>query len=393
MGENCHVICVCCGQGFPNGMAQTSRIRMVGKALAAEGCRFTVFNIGAGLCPNSASRGAIDGIDFEFLPGPTVRPADRSKRAWMYVLGMLQAGLRLYRLRRKERDLCVYLWFGGGKYPFFLCFLQAIGLPVIQEVNEWWPGEKKRAIRNRYLKHSQGTLAISRPVIERLKALPNYTPAHRILHVPILIDPEELSPHAGADVEQRGAPPYILWCGNIAASDEDIQFLLRVAKVVNEFERCRLLLVGKHSASAGVQVREWARIQKLKDDLVDMPGYVSDGELNRLMSGATALLLPLWETERSICRFPTKLGHYLGSATPVVTTGLGDATFYLEDGKSACLVPPDDAKAFAEKVILLIRDSRRALTIGRAGRHVAIEHFSIQAHKTQLAQFFAEVAN
>ena len=392
MDSNCHVICVCCGQGFPNGMAQASRIRMVGKALVTEGCRFSVFNIGAGPCPNPASRGTVDGIHFEYLPGPTLRPDGFWKRNWMYARGLLQACRRLYALRSKETNLCVYLYFAGWRFPLFHRFLRAIRLPIIQEVGEWWPGARERLIRDRSLRVSQGTLAISRHVIDRLKALPSYTRDHRILHVPILIDTDEWTPRARAHSAPNGDIPYILWCGNIGLSDEDIQFLLRVTKVVNNSDACRGVLVGRHEDSSRDRIYELARTLGLRMDLLALPGFVSDDELNGLMSGATALLLPLWETERSISRFPTKLAHYLASETPVVTTGVGDLTLYLEDGQSACLVPPGDVKEFAGKVTFLIRNPARAKMIGREGRLVAMEHFSIKANRAKLAQFFAEVA-
>jgi glycosyltransferase involved in cell wall biosynthesis len=110
------------------------------------------------------------------------------------------------------------------------------------------------------------------------------------------------------------------------------------------------------------------------------------------MNGAAALLLPLPETERSICRFPTKLGHYLSSATPVVATSVGDLTHYLENGKSACLVPPNDMNKFADSVAFLLRNTRHAKAIGMAGREVAMRHFSLLANKSKLVRFFMEIA-
>lgn len=373
-------------------MAQTSRIRMVGKSIVSEGCQFTVFNIGAGLCANPASCGMVDGISFEYLPGATSRPEGYLRRTWMYTRGLLQVCGRLRDLRNKESNLCVYLWFGWQRYPFLHLFLRSMRLPIIQEVNEWWPGAEKLAIRDRNLRVSQGTLAISRPIIERLKSLPSYSCAHKILHVPILIDPDKWSPCANSKADQAGDTPYILWCGNIGLSAEDIQFLLRLTKVVNESESCRLVLAGKHNGATCARISEWAKMMELGENRLVLPGYVPDDELNRLMSDASALLLPLWETERSICRFPTKLGHYLASATPVVTTGLGDLTFYLKDGESACLASANDVSAFANQVIGLIQNKTLAKAIGQAGRQVAIEHFSIKANKAKLAQFFTEVA-
>jgi glycosyltransferase involved in cell wall biosynthesis len=373
-------------------MAPTSRIRMVGKALVAEGCRFTVLNIGAGPCPNPASRGTVDGIQFEYLPGPTLRPDGALGRKWLYAKGLLQACAKLYRLRRTQSNLCAYLYFPGDRYAILRRFLRGIRLPVIQDVSEWWPGFRSRLSRDRNLRFSQGTLAISHLIIDGLKALPSYTPAHRILRIPILIDPDECSTAADFARCNSQSIPHMLWCGNIDLSGEDIQFLLRVCQAVNRSETCRLIIVGQHSESTRSQIFEWARAIGLDKGLLDLTGFVPDEEYNKLMSTAAALLLPLWETERSTCRFPTKLAHYLASARPIVTTGLGDLTMYLKNGHTAFLVPPNDVRTFSDRVTQLLRDKEMARSMGIAGWLIATEQFSVQANKTKLARFFREVA-
>jgi len=92
---------------------------MVGKALVTGGCRFTVLNIGGGLCPNSASSGTVKGIFYEYLPGRTTRPENFFVRKYVCGHGVLQAVKRLYSLRNKEDNLCVYSWFSGGDYAWF----------------------------------------------------------------------------------------------------------------------------------------------------------------------------------------------------------------------------------------------------------------------------------
>jgi len=239
---------------------------------------------------------------------------------------------------------------------------------------------------------TQGSLAISRLIIDRLKRLPSYSPAHRILHVPILVDPDEWMPFGQVADTPRGDSPYVLWCGSLGWATQDIEFLMHVVKTLNDAEMCRLLLVGNHNESVRRRIYSLASDVGLKERSLCLTGFVSDDELRKLMNGAVALLMPLWETERSVCRFPTKLGLYLSSATPVVATAVGELTRYLEDGKSACLVPPNATSGFAERIIALMRDPKRAKSIGLAGLQVARRHFSVQAHRDQLVQFFSDLA-
>lgn len=393
MKEMCHIVCICCGQGFPNGMAQTARIRMVGKALVASGCRFTVLNIGGGLCPNKTSSGAVDGIHFAHLPGGTERPSNSLIRRAIYTMGTLQVATRLHSIRKVERNLCVYSWLEGRKFALFHRYLRSIHCPIVEEVNEWWPGTSQSLIRQRSMCLTQGTIAISHPIVDRLKNLPLYRPAHRILRVPVLVEPIDWWPLGRTAGTPHSESPYIMWCGNIACSIEDIQFLLRVTKVVNDSEKCRLILVGKYDGSTSEGICKMAVDFGVKESLLEFSGFVSNSGLRRLMNEATALLLPLWETERSVCRFPSKLGYYLASATPVVATSLGDLTYYLENAKSACLVAPNNVNEFAERVTFLLRNKEQAKSIGMAGRQVAIQHFSIQANKAKLTQFFKEIAS
>jgi len=130
----------------------------------------------------------------------------------------------------------------------------------------------------------------------------------------------------------------------------------------------------------------------LKPEFLYLPGFVSDDKLRTLMNGAVALLLPLWDTERSACRFPTKLGQYLSSESAVVATAIGDLISYLVDGKSACLVAPNSVDGFAKKIILLLRNSEWAKSIGIAGREVAKQHFSIRANQDKIVHFFKYIA-
>jgi len=59
----------------------------------------------------------------------------------------------------------------------------------------------------------------------------------------------------------------------------------------------------------------------------------------------------LFDDERSIARFPTKIGEYLAAARPVVTSSIGEVARYLEDATTAYLAAPGDAPAFGRKIV------------------------------------------
>jgi len=104
------------------------------------------------------------------------------------------------------------------------------------------------------------------------------------------------------------------------------------------------------------------------------------------------LLLPLWaDEERAVCRFPTKLGEYLATGRPVITSPVGSAGSYLLSGPSAVLCPSGDVSAYADALERIIQDPLWADKTGRLGRRVAEEHFDFRTHAVVLRDFFDRV--
>ena len=65
---------------------------------------------------------------------------------------------------------------------------------------------------------------------------------------------------------------------------------------------------------------------------------------------------------------PVALIEALAAGRPVVSTRVGGVPNVVHDGESGLLVPSRDPAAFAEAVLALLRDPRRAAQLGLAGR-------------------------
>jgi glycosyltransferase involved in cell wall biosynthesis len=374
-------------------MAQTNRILTVGRALVRAGIRFTILNVGGGLYNNTLSNGIIDGIHFSHLPGRTDRPKLFATRLLTYGLGSLAAANFIQKLRRSEKYLCIYSWFRGGNLAFFHRFLRLIKCPVVAEVNEWWPGNREVRLRDADIRLTQGSIAISQFIIDRLTALPSYQPSHNILKLPILIDINSWPAGTKSDLEQlTPAHPYVAWCGNLQEAKDEVAFMIKSVRLLNQGHKCDLVLIGGYDKATVQHICSVCNDNDFPQHQLHLEGFVSDERLFLLMRSASALLLPLWNTERSLCRFPTKLGQYLLSATPTIATGVGEIVAYLKDGESACLALPADAQDFARKIEWVLTDRNRAAAIGRAGYEVAEREFSIKKYQPMLASFFKAIA-
>ena len=365
---------------------------MIGRAIAEAGADFSVFHIGGSPFRNP-SMGEIDGISFRYFPGKTNRPTNKLKRYLSRIRGAQLAIREIRTVRRERGNVAVYLHAPGIFAVALTLILRQYRIPVVLELSEWWPGRWTHFLRCMLIRISQGTIAISNPILTRLKPL--CRDDHRLIRIPILVDCHEFAPQQSHDDRpESNVNPHILWCGNLAAAREDVSFMLQAAAEVYKRKRGFLIvLVGAVDDSTRAAISNEAQRLGLPRDIVQMTGYVSDTELRRLMGQATALFLPLWRSERSICRFPTKLGQYLASGTAVVTASIGDVGACLEHNSSSMLYSPGNVSEAADCIRILIEEPRVMRSIGRSGRDVALRNFDFRLYGQSLVEYFAHLTS
>lgn len=387
------VVCVCVGIGFPRGMAQTRRIRMVGRAAIAGGLKFLVLHIGGSHTVNSQNKGVQEGIHYEYLPGQLTVPTNGFVRKFLYLCGAVLALVRIWRLHRASRGVCVYAWVGRGPFGiFFKGMLRLLGVPVLQEVNEWWPGRGEWVRNAISLALTRGSLVISKGIEDRLQGLCNRLYLNNLLlRVPALADAAEMEKFP---LNGQSHPPYLLWCGSIVSYLRDVMFMLEaLGLVARTGRRCSLVLAGTTSPEVQRAIHDYLERVALPYERVRLTGYVSEAELRQLMAHARGLLLPLWDDDRSRCRFPNKLGEYLFSGRAVITSGVGDLKELLLDGVSALLYPPGDVAAFAQKICQVLDDPAHAEVIGSMGRQTAENLLDWRGNSEAICNHFRAVAS
>jgi glycosyltransferase involved in cell wall biosynthesis len=306
-----------------------------------------------------------------------------------YISGAVKMMQRLRKERKSGAELCIYLWVTGGFLSLVLLSgFRLLKIPVVLEVNEWWPGRMNEFYRRCAHRLSDGSLPISTEIEQRLISWDGYRQHPRkIYRLPVLIDTEAWAPQESVPPVQS---PYYLWCGNVDASEQDVRFILNAFSLAQKREpEMKLLFCGRTSSEMKQRIHNWADESGLSQAQVCLPGYVTESELKDFMRHATGLLLPLWQEERSLCRFPTKLGEYLASSAPVVSSKTGDVGRFLDDGVSALLNEPGDGAGFAKSLVDLASDTKKAEQIGAAGRRVAKEKLDFRVHQEALYNCFS----
>ena len=399
------VICVCGGYGFPQGDASAARITIIGRAVQAAGIGFRLLHCGPSpVTANTRRTGVHEGISFEYTT-LLRRPSNRAARLLVYMWGAVGLTVRLGRLRAVRSRTAVHLYVMSGPLNLYVgCLCRILGLPLVQELCEWLPGDlsSEDAVRckvapcstfTRWLyrkpmfKLATGVVAISNTIEKRVRERAvDVNPDLLIHRLPNVVDAERF---ATASITMSGldqSVPHFVYCGTWMV---DVFFILRAFALVKlSGYRAKLTIIGRYAEAQSTLVHKYASDRGLSPDDLLLAGYVDDHTLEACYKTAAALLMPLGQDDRSLTRLPNKMGEYLASGRPVVTSEIGDLTNFLIDNVNAYLGEPSNERDFASKMIAVLEDPDRAEQIGAAGRQVAFAHLDYRKHANELARFF-----
>jgi glycosyltransferase involved in cell wall biosynthesis len=188
-------------------------------------------------------------------------------------------------------------------------------------------------------------------------------PAADVRYVPNVVDVERIRP-----VEVAAGAQRVLFVANFdyEPNRNGLRFLLDevLPRVWRELPEARLSLVGAGLATP-----------PSRDPRVEALGFVDD--LDAAYASASAAVVPLLQGGGTPLKFVEALAYGL----PVVATSRAAAGLAVRDGEHCLLA--DDAPAFAAALVGVLRDG--APEVGRRGRALAVERYSIEALSTLLA--------
>lgn len=397
INERQHIVVLTRSSRFPNGMAASQRITMIGRMILSKG------DVARVLCllPTETEAGKVDskgehfGIKYEFTAGTALRSSSFLVRQWHQVKGSVIGLCKIaqYKIRGEIDVIYIYDRAYNLQYLdlFFIAYARLLGIPVIREMNERpWALKTSPSFAERFISPLcgvNGVIAISSLIKQWVESeSARRRTVTSIAHIPILTDVNEA-------VRQKDgtAPCYVLFAGS-PMYDETITYIIDAMDVVwRSFPACRLYLTGfKADDEAGRWITKECRKRAIEDNVM-ICGYLSRNSLLEHYTGAKALLIPLFDDIRSKARFPTKIGEYLASSVPIITNMIGEIPYYFKDGENALIAEPGDPTAYAEKIIECLGDAERSRRIGHCGRIVAEMKFHYESYADTMSEFLQEV--
>ncbi len=224
--------------------------------------------------------------------------------------------------------------------------------------------------------------AVRKGLIEDIQLPPSH-----VVSIPTGVDLSQFSPGSSNEPLQRewGVSPHDLVVGTVAffRSYKGLEYFLRAVQVIiSKIPRAKIFLVG----SGPDQMKLEQQVSDLGlDASVRLVGFHSD--IPQVLEVFDVFVLSsVWGEG-----VPQALTQAMAMERAVVATNVGGVPEVVKDGENGFLVEPRDVEALADRVCVLLQDSKLRQDFGRAGRACVVERYSQETMLDHTEHLYAQL--
>ncbi len=383
--------------GFPHNvtLAPIQKSYLIYKGLVEAGAEVLYINTIPQATPsdqyNDDPRGSLDGIEFVYTSGTPYRSEGFFTRNRTKLKGALsEISLLLALAKQGKIDVAILYTSHFSVLLYYRVWSKLLRFPLVMNYVEYRSAfDAKSTVRkiSWYLTDRfapglvDGILPISEFLIEHAKKQAPQTP---YLKVPALCD---FSRYEGLD-HPPGETRYLLYCGS-AAYFEVANFIIASFELLQAPDVFLHLIVnGWPDQMAKIH----QRIDKsTKKTFIKTFSNVSNEDYAQLLFRAEGLLIPLRPTVQDIARFPNKVGEYVASGNPMVTTPVGEISHYFKDQVTAFIAKSYREEDFASKMQYLVENPTEARRVGAAAQQLGHQAFDYRHNGLKLLDFLYNI--
>lgn len=389
---------------FPNGMAATNRIKCYARAIHEGGLDCEVIVIGgteikSGSVRNTNATGYYEGVHYRYIGGSPVLPLNKQLRliiqsirlllTLLYIEWNIKKGDILF-LYMSGKDSLVQKFQGIAKRKGAFCVLDLCELPYVA-VSDPEKAEKLRKFffENLFPKFD-GIICISNNLLELAKL---YTSSScKCIKVPILVEFDKFSV-GHKKVNYRS--PFIFHAGTLYQQKDGILGMIEAFGMAKQKlnKPLNYILTGNVNESSHPAELKTLILKYQLEDSLRFVGYLNSEQIKDYLTQASLVISNRPKSQQDYYGFSTKVGEYLASGTPLLITNWGEAVNWLENGKSAYIVEPENTEALADAIVDIFTHSEDSLKIGVAGQEVCRQCFDYSSWIEPLVGYFEAVVN
>lgn len=183
---------------------------------------------------------------------------------------------------------------------------------------------------------------------------------------------------------QPSTEKYIAYCGSVSKKKDGVDILIKsFALFQNKFQDYKLYIIGGSGDDEPLDYfKNLAQELGVKNSVL-FTGKVPAEKMPTLLCNSSILALSRPNSLQARNGFPTKLGEYLATGVPVVVTDVGEISLFIVDGVNGIIAKESNVEDFANKLIWVAKNPRKAKEIGARGKDLVKKEFSnvLQSHK------------
>ncbi|MFQ5689548.1 MAG: glycosyltransferase family 4 protein [Gemmatimonadota bacterium] len=290
-----------------------------------------------------------------------------------YLLGGV---LTAFRLGRNGRDVVHVHWpmphalFGaalrrasGGKTAL-VCSYYSVELSWVDRRLPWLRPYLRWSART-----ADGVTAISSATAARVRELAG----REVPVIPFSSALEDGDWNGRGEPFSDSGPIRLLFVGRLVER-KGVEVLLRALSLVLERREAQLTIVGAGEWES--KLREVARETGV-EDRVRFLGFIPEAQLQDQYAACDIFVLPAVVDRKGDTEgLGVVLLEALRFARPVIASAVGGIPDIVRQGETGWLVPPNDSRALANRILLVASNPSRARRVGSQGKALAERRFS-----------------
>lgn len=382
-------------EAFPNGMAASKRISCYAKGLISAGIECEVIIATRTEIYGKPPKNKIPhGEFYRYIGNKTERESTIITRKFNDYLNIFKTLKYIVKNSTSEDVILNYLR-EDSLNGLIIKAAKKTGAKVVRDLCEYPYGTGKESKKNKrmrayFLKNIfpkfDGFICISQPLINL--AIKYKSQNAKVIKVPIMIDQERINTEEF--ISSPIVVPYIFHSGTLYEQKDGILGAIEAFAIASqkiEFP-IKYVLTGNLSKSPDrLKIENIIKKYDLQDKVV-FTGFLETKDLVAYQDGCSMMIINKLDNQQNRYCFATKLGDYLLSEKPVITTNVGESSNYLVDDESAFIVEPGDCQLLANKIEQVFLDFDKSRLVAQKGRQIALSNFSYHIQGIKIASFF-----
>lgn len=370
---------IICKYPIPYGMAATTRIFSYSKGLLECGDKVDVWSIAPNnFNANNNNEGVFNGISY-FYSFRSKRFSNKLFHAYEMIYSLFILGVKLHK-RDKIRRYDVFIISSDS----LICLLYMRVLNILFKrklifIFDEYPTPIRGKLKNKipfwkeviyrvilskysgYISMTENLLKYYKKITDNpgiiISSITDVNRFHNIIKKPI------------------NKTKKLIYMGNMELSKDNVDNILYALSILlRDNYDVHLYLFGKPNL----------KDKSILERIIEQEGLANNtsfrfaqyNDVTKILSEADILVSSQPVTVRADGGFPTKLGEYLMSGTPVLSTNVGETSKYFKDGEHMYFAKPESPLDYANKLKYIIDNYEKALAVAKKGKMLIEQSYS-----------------